>query len=97
MSIHLQAEGDWVEMLVLEGMPIGEPVVWHGPMVTESDQAMGAARMRYRNGEMGEWSHSDRAPVHWGSDRFADYGQVKQLPKVTNRVREWPAIPQQRL
>merc|ERR1712050_16221 len=96
LNVRLCAVGDWLELLVLEGMPINEPVVWHGPMVTESDRAMSAAMSRYRRGEMGYWTHTDRAPVHWGSDRFADYG-ASDKPPVSNDAVDWPATPQQRI
>jgi hypothetical protein len=99
VNIPLKAHGGSVELLVLEGMPIGEPVVWNGPMVTESEKAMGAAVNRYRSGQMGQWTHADRAPVHWGQDRFADYGaQDKSQPPTTKVYDEdWPAVPRQRL
>jgi redox-sensitive bicupin YhaK (pirin superfamily) len=95
-SVRLSAVNDWIELLVLEGMPINEPVVRNGPMVTESDQAMWAAMSRYHRGEMGEWSHNDHAPVHVGADRFADYG-ARDKPPVLKEAMNWPAIPQHRI
>lgn len=94
-DVTLTAEGGWVELLVLEGMPIGEPVCWQGPMVTESQAAMQAAIRRYRSGGMGEWSHEDDAPVNQDSDRFAHYGEHCLPPAVPATA--WPAEPSSRI
>lgn len=85
------------EILILEGMPIGEPVVWHGPMVTESDGAMAAAMTRYFTGQMGKWQHEDKAPVHQGEARFAKYGDRMGPPPNSTSMHPWPADPSCRL
>jgi redox-sensitive bicupin YhaK (pirin superfamily) len=86
------ARGGNVEILVLEGMPIGEPVCWKGPMVTESDRAMNAAIARYNRGQMGQWDYTNVAPVHIGKKRFTCYGEMSEPPDL-GETEEWPADP----
>lgn len=61
---HLRAEGGWVEALLLQGRPIGEPVVQHGPFVMCSrDEIMQTIRDYQRTG-FGGWGWGRRDPVH---------------------------------
>jgi redox-sensitive bicupin YhaK (pirin superfamily) len=60
------------ELLLLQGRPIGEPVVQQGPFVMNSPQEIREAYQDYRRTGFGVWSWPEHAPVH-GSDpaRFA--------------------------
>lgn len=78
-------QGD-VELLLLQGVPIGEPVVQHGPFVMTSRQEIMEAFSDYQKDEFGDWPHADDAPVHpRGTGRFARHGDG------TLEERAWPA------
>ncbi len=60
------------EFLVLQGRPIGEPVVQHGPFVMNTRAEIAQTMDDYRRTQFGGWPFDDVAPVH-GHDpaRFA--------------------------
>ncbi|HET9955146.1 MAG TPA: pirin family protein [Polyangiaceae bacterium] len=61
------------EILVLQGAPIGEPVVKYGPFVMTTEQEIRQAYADYRRTEFGGWPWPSPGPVHGASDsgRFA--------------------------
>ena len=60
----LQAGASTCELLMLQGRPIGEPVVSHGPFVMNTREEIRQAYADYRSGSFGGWPWSSDAPVH---------------------------------
>jgi len=60
------------ELLLLQGRPIGEPVVSHGPFVMNSEAEIQQAFMDYRRTGFGGWPWPSNDPVHMpDAGRFA--------------------------
>ncbi|MBI2725669.1 MAG: pirin family protein [Polaromonas sp.] len=72
--------GDTVsEFLVLQGKPIGEPVVQYGPFVMNSQAEIVQTMQEYQRTQFGGWPWGDYAPTH-GRDpaRFAKHPDGKE-------------------
>ncbi|MFO7561361.1 MAG: pirin family protein [Enhygromyxa sp.] len=68
-----------IELLLLQGRPIGEPVVQHGPFVMNSQDEIRRAFADYRMGGFGRWPWDSDAPVHGReAGRFAVHADGRQ-------------------
>ena len=66
------------ELLLLQGQPIGEPVVQHGPFVMNSPAEIRQAFLDYQATEFGGWPWKRADPVHAASEgRFAKHADGK--------------------
>lgn len=62
------------EFLLLEGRPIGEPIVQDGPFVMNTQEEIHKTILDYRKTQFGGWKWSRRDMIHGpGTERFAKY------------------------
>lgn len=71
-AVELVNGNEVSEFLLLQGKPIGEPVVQHGPFVMNSQAEIAQTMLDFQRTRFGGWPWPDHAPVH-GRDpaRFA--------------------------
>jgi redox-sensitive bicupin YhaK (pirin superfamily) len=80
-DVELRAGEDDVEILMLQGRPIGEPVVQYGPFVMNTKQEIQRAFQDYQATQFGGWPWPSDDPVHAREEaRFARHadGRVER-------------------
>ena len=71
-----------VELLMLQGRPIAEPVAHHGPFVMNTREELYQAMVDYQQTRFGGWPWPDQEPVHKkDAGRFARHadGKVEKM------------------
>lgn len=80
-AVPLEAVNGPVEILLLQGRPIGEPVAQYGPFVMNTQAEIHQAVADYRRTLFGGWPWPENAPVHdRDAGRFAKHadGRVER-------------------
>jgi quercetin 2,3-dioxygenase len=62
--LHLKSGAESIKILVLQGRPIGEPVVQHGPFVMNTREEIYAAFNEYQQTQFGGWPWPRYDQVH---------------------------------
>ncbi len=82
LPLSLEAGDGGCEILLLQGRPIGEPVVQHGPFVMNKREEIVSAIHEYQRTQFGGWPWPSDAPVHDRAEhRFAKHadGRVERF------------------
>jgi redox-sensitive bicupin YhaK (pirin superfamily) len=82
-DVELANGGDVAELLMLQGRPIGEPVVKYGPFVMNTEDEISQAIEDFRRRQYGEWPWMSPDPVHLREfGRFAIHAdQTAEYPE----------------
>ncbi|MDI1446502.1 pirin family protein [Polyangium sp. 6x1] len=82
VDVRLEAGDEEAEILLLQGRPIGQPVVQYGPFVMNTREQIQRAMMDYQRTRFGGWPWPSDDPVHGREEgRFARHadGQVERV------------------
>ncbi|MEO8702212.1 MAG: pirin family protein [Kofleriaceae bacterium] len=86
VKVEIVAGAEATEVLVLQGRPIGEPVVQHGPFVMTTRSEIQQAFADYQRTRFGGWPWPTEAPTHPRDEgRFARHADGR-VERVTEPV-----------
>lgn len=88
--VPLRADGGPAELLLLQGRPIGAPVIQVGPFVMNTPEEIESAIADYRRTQFGGWPWSSPSPVHdRAMGRFAVHadGRIEHRDMPTRLAR----------
>ncbi|HVJ17080.1 MAG TPA: pirin-like C-terminal cupin domain-containing protein, partial [Polyangiaceae bacterium] len=78
VALELESGAEETDILLLQGRPIGEPVVQHGPFVMNSRAEIEQAIRDYQRTRFGGWPWPKDDPVHAREEgRFARHADGK--------------------
>ena len=83
-AVKLEAGDAPVDILMLQGRPIGQPVVQYGPFVMNTRAEIQQAMVDYQRTRFGGWPWPNDAPVHGRDEtRFAKHadGRIERLER----------------
>lgn len=79
LPVELQSGDSEIELLLLQGRPIGEPVAQRGPFVMNEERELREAFSEYRRTQFGGWPWPSSEPVHRREDgRFAVHADGRE-------------------
>ncbi len=81
-DIHIENSSEISYLFFLQGKPINEPLVQHGPFVANSQEEIQKAMQEYRKTQFGGWPYKSSEPVHAKEmGRFANFANGKKVIK----------------
>lgn len=81
-AVVIQNSSEAACLLFLQGRPINEPLVQHGPFVANSPQEIQEAIQVYQKTEFGGWPYSSNEPTHDRKmGRFAKFANGEEISK----------------
>jgi len=84
VTLENRSKSQTLRVLLLQGRPIGDPVVQYGPFVMNTQEEITQAFQDYQSTQFGGWRWGDDAPVHdRKKGRFALHpdGRVETAPQ----------------
>jgi quercetin 2,3-dioxygenase len=79
-DVRIQCGADECHLLLLQGRPIKEPVVQHGPFVMNTQEEIATAFRDYRRDQFGGWPWERSDPVHPRfKGRFATFSNGEEV------------------
>jgi redox-sensitive bicupin YhaK (pirin superfamily) len=79
--VTLKNQSEPSYLLILEGKPINEPVVQHGPFVMNTQAEIREAMLEYGKTQFGGWPWNEQEVVHGKKGRFALHGDGREEVK----------------
>ena len=81
-DIHIKNSSEIAYLFFLQGKPINEPLVQHGPFVANSQQEIQEVMQEYRQTQFGGWPYKTNDPVHDKKiGRFAKFANGEEVIK----------------